>query len=173
MLAQACQAAFKNGSLYQVPLEAVCGSFGARQIVSSRRSQRQEETRFYIMRLLSENPEVSTREIANYVGISNGAAYYCVKALVEKGLVKLENFNLSSNKRTYSYILTPKGIREKSLLTLRFIERKKQEYRTLRSEIELLEREADSTAVGTKKNSDKSYADRDDCVVNEIKIRID
>ena len=94
------------------------------------------------MRLVHAKPEMTTREIAEDVGISNGSAFYVLTALVEKGFLKLDNFKNSSSKRKYAYILTPKGVREKSLLTSRFIERKREEYENLRAEIEALEREA-------------------------------
>ena len=94
------------------------------------------------MRLISKMPELSSRQVAEAVGISNGSAYYVLTALVEKGLVKLENFKKNPRKGQYAYLLTPKGIREKSLLTHNFIERKRQEYRDLKAEIESLEEEA-------------------------------
>ena len=80
--------------------------------MASRRDQRQQETHFKVIRLLDEDPSISTREIALRVGISNGAAYYCVTALVEKGFVKLKNFTKSKTKTNYIYELTPRGIRE-------------------------------------------------------------
>ena len=71
---------------------------------------------------------MSTRQVADEVGISNGSAYYVLTALVEKGFVKLGNFKKSPRKGRYAYLLTPKGIREKSILTHSFIERKRQEF---------------------------------------------
>ena len=97
--------------------------------------------RFRVMRLLEKDPSVSTREIARRVGISNGAAYYCVTALVEKGFVKLKNFTRSKNKTNYIYELTPRGIRAKAALTVSFLERKRHEYEDLRLEIKRLENE--------------------------------
>ena len=91
------------------------------------------------MRLLDDDPSISTREIAQKVGISNGAAYYCVTALVEKGFVKLKNFTQSKTKANYIYELTPRGIRAKAALTVLFLERKRHEYEYLRVEIERLE----------------------------------
>ena len=117
--------------------------------MASQREQQQEETHFRVMRLLDEDPSISTREIARRVGISNGAAYYCVTALVEKGFVKLKNFTQSKNKANYIYELTPRGIRVKAALTLSFLERKRHEYEDLRLEIEHLESEMD---VGREKN---------------------
>ena len=85
---------------------------------------------------------MTTRKIAEDVGISNGSAFYVLASLVEKGFLKLDNFKNSSSKGRYAYILTPKGVREKSLLASRFIVRKREEYKDLRAEIEALEREA-------------------------------
>ena len=109
--------------------------------MASRREKLQNDARTRVLRLVSENPHLSTRQVANAVGISNGSAYYLLTALVEKGFIKLENFKNSSRKGQYAYLLTPKGIREKSLLTHRFIERKRQEFEELRVEIEALEKE--------------------------------
>jgi len=109
--------------------------------MASQREQQQEETHFRVMRLLDEDPSISTREIAKKVGISNGAAYYCVTALVEKGFVKLKNFTQSKNKANYIYELTPRGIRAKAALTVSFLERKRSEYEDLKLEIERLESE--------------------------------
>jgi len=109
--------------------------------LASRREEHQEDVRLRVMRLIDENSEMSSRQIADKVGIANGSAYYVLTALVKKGFVKLENFKNSQRKGRYSYLLTPKGIREKSLLTHRFIGRKRQEFDALRAEIESLEEE--------------------------------
>ena len=84
---------------------------------------------------------MTTREIAKNVGISNGSAYYLLTSLIDMGFVKLSNFKDSSQKIKYSYLLTPKGIREKSLVTNKFLVRKKQEYELLKKEIAELERD--------------------------------
>ena len=94
-----------------------------------------------VMRLIGDRPEMSTRQIANEVGISNGSAYYLLTAFVEKGFVKLGNFKNNPRKGQYAYLLTPKGLQEKSLLTHRFIGRKRKEYENLRAEIVALEKE--------------------------------
>ena len=109
--------------------------------MASLREERREEAQFQVMRLIAQNPELTTRQIADEVGISTGAAYYCVTALVEKGFVKLENFKNNPRKGQYAYILTPRGIREKAALTVTFLERKLGEYEALRAEIADLERE--------------------------------
>ena len=92
-----------------------------------------------MLRLLEDNPEMSTRDLAAEMGISNGAAYYCLNALVEKGLVKLGNFKRSEHKGRYAYILTPTGIAERAGLTKRFLARKLVEYDALKAEIEELQ----------------------------------
>ena len=94
------------------------------------------------MRLISKNPEMSTRQVADKVGISNGSSYYILTSLVEKGFVKLGNFKKNPRKGQYAYLLTPKGIREKSLLTHSFIQRKYDEFELLKAEIKALEEEA-------------------------------
>lgn len=91
-----------------------------------------------MLRLLEDNPEMSTRDLANEMGISNGAAYYCLNALVEKGWVKLGNFKRSEHKGRYAYVLTPTGISERAGLTKRFLARKMNEYEALKAEIEEL-----------------------------------
>ena len=109
--------------------------------MASRRSERQQEVYFHIMRLLQHNPSITTRDIARIVGISNGSAYYCVTALIDKGYMKIVNFSKSHNKIGYIYELTPSGISEKAVLTLKFLERKRNEYNKLKEEISSLEHE--------------------------------
>jgi EPS-associated MarR family transcriptional regulator len=118
--------------------------------MASRREEHQESARLRIMRLLSENPEISTRRVAEIVGISNGSAYYVLKALVEKGFVKLESFSNNPRKGQYAYLLTPKGIREKSILTRRFIKRKREEFEELQIEINTLEKELKMVSSNSK-----------------------
>ena len=118
--------------------------------MASCRKHKQAEIRLKVMRLISQNPEMSSRQVADEVGISNGSAYYVLTALVEKGFVKLGNFKKSQRKGQYAYLLTPKGIREKSLLTHRFIERKREEFEVLRAEIKALEGEAGLVVKATQ-----------------------
>ena len=115
--------------------------------MASRREEQQESARLRVIRLLSDNPEISTRGVADAVGISNGSAYYVLRALVEKGFVKLESFSKNARKGQYAYFLTPKGIGEKSHLTRRFIKRKRVEFEALRDEIKTLEKELAPTDV--------------------------
>jgi len=108
--------------------------------MASRRKEYQEDAKFRIFQVINENPQMTTREIAQKVRISNGSAYYLLTSLIDMGFVKLSNFKDSSRKIKYSYLLTPKGIREKSLVTNRFLLRKKQEFEALREEIDSLEK---------------------------------
>ena len=109
--------------------------------MASRRREISEDAKFQIMRLISEDPNISTRKIASKVGISNGAAFYLLSSLIDKGFIKFENFLYNRNKRNYVYLLTLKGIKEKYEITLKFLERKKQEYEKLKIEIQKLEKE--------------------------------
>jgi EPS-associated MarR family transcriptional regulator len=111
--------------------------------MASRRKQHQEDAKFRVFQIINENPQMTTREIAQKVGISNGSAYYLLTSLIDMGFIKLSNFKDSSQKIKYSYLLTPKGIREKSLVTNKFLVRKKQEYELLKKEIAKLERYMD------------------------------
>ena len=107
--------------------------------MASRRKEHQEDAKFRVFQIINENPQMTTREIAQKVGISNGSAYYLLTSLIDMGFIKLSNFNDSSQKIKYSYLLTPKGIREKSLITSKFLVRKKKEFEALRREIDYLE----------------------------------
>ena len=108
----------------------------------NKKTKIQEDARFRILRRLHENPELTQRELGEQVGISLGAVNYCLRALIERGLVKANHFSRNPNKFGYSYVLTPAGIAEKTLLTGRFLSRKLAEYDALRVEIDVLSREA-------------------------------
>lgn len=103
-----------------------------------------EETYLKVMRLLQENPDLTQRELAEQLGVSVGSVNYCLKALMEKGWVKMKNFIHSKNKFGYVYVLTPTGIAERAELTSKFLARKVAEYETLKHEIEVLKAEVDS-----------------------------
>jgi len=104
-----------------------------------------QETNLTLLRHLAENPNITQRELAKELGISLGKANYCLKALINKGLIKAKNFKNSANKRAYLYILTPKGIDAKAHISVRFLHRKMQEYEALRQEIEQLKSELNIT----------------------------
>lgn len=106
--------------------------------MTSRRSQLQEDTYFRVLRMLQDNPDMTQREIAEKLGISTSGLNYCLKALIDKGWIKVQNFSQSKNKFGYIYVLTPQGIAEKALLASRFLKRKMTEYEQLQSEIEAL-----------------------------------
>jgi EPS-associated MarR family transcriptional regulator len=108
----------------------------------SRRSQLQEDTYFRVLRLLQENPDLTQREIANRLGLSASGINYCLRALIDKGWVKVQNFSQSKNKFGYIYVLTPIGVAQKLTLTSSFLRRKMQEYEELKAEIEELRDEA-------------------------------
>ncbi len=103
-----------------------------------------DEYRYKILKLVELQPEISQRELAKTLGISLGKTNYCLKALVEKGLLKVSNFRNSQNKLAYMYLLTPSGLEAKSSITLSFLKAKMQEYESLQAEIALLMQETQS-----------------------------
>ena len=100
-----------------------------------------EERQLDALRLLEKKPEMTQRELAEALGVSLGATNYCLKALVERGWVKLENFQRNPDKLGYLYLLTPMGISAKATLTAQFLKRKLAEYEALEAEIERLQNE--------------------------------
>jgi len=104
-------------------------------------SNPQEENHLKVMRLLVEEPRMSQRELAAALGMSLGKTNYCLKALMGKGLIKVNNFRSHKNKLAYAYLLTPQGISEKANLTAEFLRRKLDEYERLKDEIQMLKRE--------------------------------
>jgi len=109
--------------------------------MTSRQAKIQEDTTFRIMRILQEHPDLSQRDLAERLGMSLGGLNYCLKALMDKGLVKLENFQSSQHKFKYVYVLTPAGITQKMAMTGQFLQRKMEEYEALSREIEALKNE--------------------------------
>jgi EPS-associated MarR family transcriptional regulator len=100
-----------------------------------------QEAHFTLLRLLEANPQMKQRELAAAAGVSLGKTNYCINALLEKGLIKVQNFKRNKRKLSYAYLLTPAGMAEKTLLTQRFLKRKIEEYELLEAEIELLKME--------------------------------
>lgn len=103
------------------------------------------EQHLKVLRLLQDNPDITQRQMASALGISLGGMNYCLKALVEKGWVKMDNFSRNPNKLKYAYLLTPNGARAKTRLTAQFLKRKLAEYEALKSEIEELQTEVSKT----------------------------
>ena len=103
-----------------------------------------KENRFQILKSLEQDSHSTQRQLSNNLGVSLGKVNYCIKSLIEKGFIKINNFRNNKNKIQYSYLITPKGIEEKAKLTLDFIRVKTQEYDTLKQEIESLKKEAKS-----------------------------
>ena len=101
-----------------------------------------DEYRYRILKLLEDNPGASQRDIARELGVSLGRVNFCLQALVEKGLIKANNFRNSTTKQTYLYLLTPKGLDEKAKVTLRFLKSKLAEYEAIKRELEELKRDA-------------------------------
>lgn len=115
-----------------------------------------DEYRYKILKLVQTKPEISQRELAKELGVSLGKTNFCLKALIEKGLLKATNFRNSQNKLAYMYLLTPSGVEEKSKITLRFLKTKMHEYELLKQELKVLVEETKSHA-GDDKNIDINF----------------
>ena len=98
-----------------------------------------DEYRYKILKMVEANPALSQRALARDLGISLGKANFCVKGLIEVGLIKVSNFRNSQNKLSYMYLLTPSGVEAKASITLRFLQMKMQEFDALKAEIEALQ----------------------------------
>ena len=107
-----------------------------------------DELRLRVLRALEANPELSQRQLAAKLGVSLGGVNYALKALMERGFVKADNFRKSGNKVAYLYVLTPRGVAEKTSLATAFLGRKLEEYEVLRQEIEALKGEVGSDESG-------------------------
>ncbi len=118
--------------------------------MSTLRSQLQEDTHYRVLRLLEANPDLTQREIAKELGLSTGGINYCLRALIDKGWVKVQNFSESKNKFGYIYVLTPVGVSQKIALTGKFLQRKMNEYDALRSEIKRLSNEIQNSSEAIK-----------------------
>ena len=109
-----------------------------------------QEVRYRLLKYLAEHPEASQRELARELGVSVGKVNYCLRALVDRGLVKIRNFRKSEHKLTYAYVLTRKGLEEKVNVTYGFLRRKLDEYDSIRREIEALEAEIATMPAPTR-----------------------
>lgn len=102
----------------------------------------EDDMDYELLRQLNREPTASQRNLAARLGVSVGKVNYCLRALVDKGWVKANNFRRSDNKLAYAYLLTPAGIEAKAQLTRSFLKRKLSEFERLQTEIEQLQQEA-------------------------------
>jgi len=102
---------------------------------------------FQILKILEKDSNFTQRKLSGTLGISLGTINYCMKKLIEKGLIKTNNFRNHNNKIQYSYLLTPKGVEEKARLTLKFIKIKTEEYNALEEEIRALKKDATNEKI--------------------------
>lgn len=116
--------------------------------MASKQPQDLEDLHFRVLKLLQDHPDLSQRELADKLGVSNGKLHYCLKALIETGLVKLGNFAESKHRLRYAYLLTPAGVSRKAGMTRRFLKRKMAEYEALKAEIAALEHDLAAGASG-------------------------
>ncbi|RME91068.1 MAG: MarR family EPS-associated transcriptional regulator [Candidatus Hydrogenedentota bacterium] len=113
---------------------------------------------YKILREIQENPEISQRELAEKLGVSLGKTNYVLKALLEKGLLKMRNFRNNKNKKVYLYILTPEGMEQKSRLAVNFLKRKMEEYDRIKQEIEMALADANRDHLDIEKDMAQEMA---------------
>ena len=115
--------------------------------MTTQRDKLREDVQFRILRLLQDNPEMSQRELAKAVGLSTGGIHYVLNALLDKGLLKIENSTTTEDKRRYAYVLTTEGMASKANLTKRFLIRKMADYELLKAEIDEVREDFSDTEV--------------------------
>jgi EPS-associated MarR family transcriptional regulator len=113
----------------------------------------QEDTHFRVLRALQDNPHITQRQLALRLGVSLGVTNFVLRALMDKGAIKVRNFRGSTQKLSYAYILTPQGLTEKAALTARFLVRKQKEYEALKAEIEAVGQEFNQVVPMTCKEA--------------------
>ncbi|GAB3770535.1 hypothetical protein GCM10028796_37660 [Ramlibacter monticola] len=121
--------------------------------MASKHPEEVEDLHFRVLKYLQDNPDLSQRELARLLGVSNGKLHYCMRALIEKGLVKLGNFANSKHHLGYAYLLTPKGIARKANMTSQFLKRKMAEYEALHAEIAALQAEVEGQRQTVKRTT--------------------
>lgn len=123
----------------------------------------QKNQHLQLLKLIEAHPHLNQRELADKMGVSLGKINYCLRALMEKGQVKLDNFRHADNKRKYAYLLTPAGIEEKTRITLAFLKRKEAEFEQLKSEIDALRGElAEVSRVAAEERLPEPFAHKPD-----------
>jgi|TARA_B110000008_G_scaffold182856_1_gene181773 EPS-associated MarR family transcriptional regulator len=95
-----------------------------------------QQSKYQLLKSLEQDANLTQRQLSEELGISLGKVNYCLKSLIQKGFVKINNFKNSNHKLQYSYLLTPKGIEEKTKLTIEFLKVKTEEYEALKEEVE-------------------------------------
>jgi EPS-associated MarR family transcriptional regulator len=106
-----------------------------------------EEIHYHVLKHIEANPSITQRELAKELGVSVGKVNYCLKALIDKGWIKANNFKNSNKKLAYFYILTPSGIEQKAKITMNFLKRKMSDYEELKKEIEVLKNEVNNNGI--------------------------
>lgn len=106
-----------------------------------------DSTHYGLLKILDENPGLSQRDLAKHLGVSLGKVNFCLNALIAKGSIKINNFRNSNNKIAYAYLLTPRGVEQKALMTVEYLQIKIREYERLKAEIEELKREAEQKGL--------------------------
>ena len=112
-----------------------------------------QDTHLKVLRLLEANPQMNQRDLAAALGVSLGKTNFCLKALLDKGLLKMQNFQSSKRKLAYAYLLMPAGLAEKASLTGRFLKRKIEEYELLNAEIASLQEMVATDLADAKKQA--------------------
>ena len=110
------------------------------------------EIHLKVLREIEGNPEITQRELAQQLGVSLGKVNYCLKALIDRGWVKANNFRNSNSKAAYVYLLTPSGLEEKAKITVRFLKQRIQDYEQIKKEIADLEAEVNGHGENKEKN---------------------
>ena len=95
-----------------------------------------QQSKYQLLKSLEQDANLTQRQLSEELGISLGKVNYCLKSLIQRGFVKINNFKNSNHKLQYSYLLTPKGIEEKTKLTIEFLKVKTEEYEALKEEVE-------------------------------------
>ena len=111
-----------------------------------------DEIRYQILKAVEGNPNMSQRELAEHLGVSLGKTNYCLRKLIEKGLIKVGNFKVNPDKAAYAYLLTPRGVKEKATVTMRFLQRKMNEYEQIKKEIACLKTEVNKSVSYLKES---------------------
>ena len=114
----------------------------------------EQEIRLRLLKILSQEPNLSQRDMANRIGISLGKVNYCLSELAKRGLIKIIRFKSAKNKTPYTYVLTPHGIQEKAHLTIRFLKQKLTEYEEIKRQIRQLAREVEQENININEDSE-------------------